>query len=154
VKPNWLQEVCDAKSSQVSYDNLSIIVQRGVLTRPFAGVTGDKTALKGAVISREDDFDRFDKNSGFHHQRPALNIGEVQTYAPAHFVEGFCWAARAIALREACDPRLCPKTITIVWQKRSVIMIVGNRMWAWPNNRHVANQDVPQLRQLIQTGAT
>ena len=96
---------------------------------------------------------RHEKNVAVEPEGRAIDIFHVQAHALAHQFRGVNWAARAIDLGPAGDPGLDAVAVRIVTDNilhRLRFAGHSDGMRPGTNNGHLAFQNIPQLRQLIQ----
>ena len=82
-------------------------------------------------------------------QRPVLYVSQIKLYSLLHFIQGVGFTSPAIDLGQSSDTRfyLVSKHVTV--DLFSVVLIMGNSVGSWPNQRHVSLQDINQLRQFV-----
>src|SRR5512147_2453558 len=89
-------------------------------------------------------------NLGVEPQRPVLDIKDVVFDAAAHLIEGIRLAAEAVDLRPAGDTRLHFVPPMIAADQLRVLLVVFDRVRSRTDHRHVAPEDVEQLREFVE----
>src|SRR5436305_9936082 len=87
-------------------------------------------------------------------ERPIVDVVEIMLDPALHFLIGFSLSTQAMDLRPAGDARLDVVPAGIERDTLLVLPIVRKRMWPRANQRHVALDDIEQLRQLVDAPAT
>src|SRR5215471_6738873 len=85
------------------------------------------------------------KDLGIEPQRPAVDVGEVKLH-PAVEIEPAAALERPQAGQAGPHTQAPPLP-------RFVLLHFFRDRWAWSDERHVSAQDVPELGELIETGA-
>ena len=94
------------------------------------------------------------QDSDIEHDTRVLGIPYVVRNTPAHQFGVSSLAAQAIDLRPARDARLHVLPDLVVLDQPRVVHIMGHGMGPRSDKRHLAPDDVEQLRQLIDAEAT
>src|ERR1700737_5188638 len=83
---------------------------------------------------------------------PIVDVPQVELPPLRDVFDRWRRASRAIALRPTSDARLDVMTKGVIAQDIFEIVVVRQGMRAWPDQRHVALQNIQQLRQFVDTG--
>jgi hypothetical protein len=62
-------------------------------------------------------------------------------------------ASTALDLRPPGDPGFDVMTKCIFRQQLAVVVVMGDGMWAWTYERHVAAKNIEKLRQFVNAGS-
>src|SRR4051794_10811958 len=87
-------------------------------------------------------------------QRPVVDVVEVELNPVAHLVVAVGLAAKTVNLRPAGHTRLDVVTTRIERDPLFIVAVVRKRVGPRPDQRHVAHQNVEELRDLVDVGTT
>ena len=87
-----------------------------------------------------------DQDADVEEHRPDLGVVDVMADARLHLVQRLGLAAEAVDLRPAGDAGLDLVADHVALDQLAIHLIVGDGVWAWPDNAHAPLQDIDELR--------
>lgn len=118
----------------------------------LGGAPSDRNSVRVFTTEAMNERPKYDLE--INPKRPMLNVIQIVIDALAHFLNIFCGTTKTVDLRPTSYSGLYTMSLHIGVDLLAVVFVVLNCMRPGSDNRHIASQNIDELRKLVQAVST